>query len=312
MSDNKTRQKLNRQKPPLSVEAQRVLTLFEQELRDVEDLSPLTLRAYLADLRKFAHWCETQWVGDELSFTPDQLTTPLVTQYRTELQERQALKPASVNRALVGLKRFTAWAHGQGLTLRDPALPVRFVRQELAPPRGLTAKEEEALIRAVMAHGNERDQTLIVVMLHTGLRAGEICALQRCDLHLNKRSGSLTVTGKGNKVREVPLNTTAREALVHYLDTLDEEQEFVFPSERRAGGLTTRALDHVIRKYAHYAKVQISPHDLRHRFGYVMAEKVPLHRLAQIMGHDSLDTTLRYIRATQQDLQMEVEKIAWR
>jgi hypothetical protein len=38
---------------------------------------------------------------------------------------------------------------------------------------------------------------------------------------------------------------------------------------------------------------------------------VPLHRLAQIMGHDSLDTTMLYIRGTKQDLQQDVEKIAW-
>lgn len=54
-----------------------------------------------------------------------------------------------------------------------------------------------------------------------------------------------------------------------------------------------------------------SAHDLRHRFGYVMAENTPLHRLAQIMGHDSLDTTMIYVKATRADLQFEVEKIAW-
>ena len=55
----------------------------------------------------------------------------------------------------------------------------------------------------------------------------------------------------------------------------------------------------------------LRPHDLRHRFGYRMAAHVPLHRLAQIMGHDSLDTTMRYIHGTARDLQNEVEKIAW-
>ncbi len=52
-------------------------------------------------------------------------------------------------------------------------------------------------------------------------------------------------------------------------------------------------------------------HDLQHRFGYRMAALVPLHRLAQIMGHDSLDTTMIYVQGTKQDLQQEVEKIAW-
>ena len=53
-------------------------------------------------------------------------------------------------------------------------------------------------------------------------------------------------------------------------------------------------------------------HDLRHRFGYVMAENTPFHRLAQIMGHDNLDTTMINVKATRADLQAEVEKIAWR
>jgi integrase/recombinase XerD len=55
----------------------------------------------------------------------------------------------------------------------------------------------------------------------------------------------------------------------------------------------------------------ISPHDLQHRFGHRMAEVVPLHRLAQIMGHDSLDTTMLYFCGTKQDLQRDAEKIAW-
>ena len=54
----------------------------------------------------------------------------------------------------------------------------------------------------------------------------------------------------------------------------------------------------------------VSPHDLRHRFGYWMAESFPLHRLAQIMGQDSLDTTLIYVRGSKSDLQKEVDKIA--
>ena len=85
----------------------------------------------------------------------------------------------------------------------------------------------------------------------------------------------------------------------------------LFLSERTHARLTERELGYLIKKYAEKASVHnISPHDLQHRFGYRMAEVVPLHRLAQIMGHDSLDTTMLYIRGTKQDLQRDVEKIA--
>ncbi len=52
-------------------------------------------------------------------------------------------------------------------------------------------------------------------------------------------------------------------------------------------------------------------HYLRHRVGYRMVVMVPLHRLVQIMGHDSLDTTLIYVQGTKQDFHQEVETIAW-
>jgi integrase/recombinase XerD len=77
--------------------------------------------------------------------------------------------------------------------------------------------------------------------------------------------------------------------------------------------LTERGLGYLVKRYAERARVYgVSPHALRHRFGYRMVATVPLHRLAQLMGHDSLDTTMIYIQATKQDLQQAVEAIAWR
>jgi integrase/recombinase XerD len=68
-----------------------------------------------------------------------------------------------------------------------------------------------------------------------------------------------------------------------------------------------------VQKYAERAHVRnVSPHALRHRFGYRMAASVPLHRLAQLMGHDSLDTTMRYVQVTTHELQQDIERIAWR
>jgi len=91
------------------------------------------------------------------------------------------------------------------------------------------------------------------------------------------------------------------------LDTI-----FLFTSGRTKEALSERAWGYIVKKYARRALLpDVSPHDLRHRFGYRMAETVPLHRLAQIMGHDSLDTTKLYIQGTKQDLQQAVETIAW-
>ena len=95
---------------------------------------------------------------------------------------------------------------------RDPTRGVKMVGQEVSGAHHLTDNNEEALVKAVTASGSLQDRTLIVLILHTGLRVGEVCQLKREHLTLNKRSGSVQVHGKGNKYREVPLNTTARVA----------------------------------------------------------------------------------------------------
>jgi len=138
---------------------------------------------------------------------------------------------------------------------------------------------------AVSATGSLRDQAIVIVMLHTGLRAAEICTLRRDSVTLGKRSGVLRVVGKRNKYRDVPLNATARAALTAYMGGLDPDTPYLFPSGKTGQALSERALGHLIRKYAMQARLaDVSPHDLRHRFGYRMAAVVPLHRLAQLMG----------------------------
>lgn len=245
-------------------------------------------------------------------FTPQIITTPALTRYRTYLQVDQRQRPASINRSLVSLKRYFGWAKQQQFISYDPSAPVKLVGQESVAPRHLDDQEEQALMAAVTKEGTLRDRVLIVLLLHTGLRASEICHLRRDQVKLGKRSGSLEVIGKRNKYREVPLNTTARKMLEEYLSAQPSHTVFLFSSDKTKRTLSERMLGYVVKKYADVAKLtDVSPHDLRHRFGYRMAESVPLHRLAQIMGHDSLDTTRLYIQGTKHDLQQAVETIAW-
>lgn len=275
-----------------------VLSHYERHLCAEEDLSAVTVRNYLSDLRQFAAWCEASWQeGREhvSSFTPEKVATPTLIEYRTYLQQTLQLKPTSVNRTLVSLKRYFAWLVASGQLTYNPARVVKLVGEEAIPPRHLDDQEEQALVAAVTKEGSARDQAILLLMLHTGLRAQEVCTLTRAHVRLGKRSGTLTVHGKRNKYREIPLNATARAALQAYDPTLakahSQDITPLFCSEKRHARLTERGLGYLVKKYAERAKLHdVSPHDLRHRFGYRMAVSVPLHRLAQLMGHDSLDT----------------------
>jgi len=302
--------------PELSVAGEAALAAYLTALREETDANATSIRNYGSDLRQFIAWCEGTWaVGQETpaTFTPAALSTPLIVRYRSQLQHTLRLRPASVNRALISIKRYVAWTVETGQLGRNLAAPVKLIPTEAPSPRHLEDDEEEALVAAVNATGSLRDQTIVIVMLHTGLRAREVCTLRRDSVTLGKRSGVLRVVGKRNKYRDVPLNATARAALTAYMGALDPDTPHLFPSAKTGQALSERALGHLIRKYTTQARLaDVSPHDLRHRFGYRMAAVVPLHRLAQLMGHDSLNTTMLYIRGTPQDLQTDVEQIAWR
>lgn len=302
-------------KPTLSRSAQAALDAYQQHLCDEVDLRPATVRNYLSDLHHFIAWCETIWSEGqetEQAFVLERVATPTLTRYRDHLQHDLQLQPASINRHLVSLKRYFGWTTDHQFTARNPAAVVKLIPHRVRPAHHLADHEEAALVAATEQASSLRDRTLIILMLHTGLRVNEVCSLKRDHVVLHKRSGYLKVWGKRNKYREVPLNATARQALVDYLAAQDQQPPFLFVSQRTRAQLTPRGVGFLIKKYARKAGLgELRPHDLRHRFGYRMAESVPLHRLAQIMGHDSLDTTMIYIQGTEHDLQQAVEQIAW-
>jgi integrase/recombinase XerD len=303
----------------LSPSAQRELEAYARHLQQEADLSAASTRNYLGDLGRFMAWYEQVWsVGTTapVPFSLEGVTTPTLTHYRAYLKEHKGLKPATVNRYLVSLKRYFAWAVSARRVQRNPARAVKLVDQIPQPPRHLSDREEADLVAAAERAGKPRDIALITLMLHTGLRVGEVCALKWEDIVLHERSGTLAVWGKGSKQRVVPLNVTARTVLSQFHAQLIAQgkagQGYVFTSQRTGNHVTPRGLRFIIDKYARQAGIaDLAPHDLRHRFAYRMAEKVPVHRLAQLMGHDSLDTTLVYIQGTPRDLQRAVETIAW-
>ncbi|TBL73248.1 tyrosine-type recombinase/integrase [Paenibacillus thalictri] len=287
----------------ISRQGEQIIRDFIHTLTTHEDLNPKTLKEYASDLKHFIGWFETTGhPEEEVIFRIEYIATPTLTRYREAAQKVMDLRPATINRRLITLKRFFEWALLESKIRHDPAKPVKLVPEEKGIPRQMTNKEEAALIAAAEHGGSLRDQTILIVMLHTGLRTMEVCDLAPGDIQIGKPSGQLTVrSGKRNKQREVPLNAACRAALEKYLAVLPSDSPYLFPSEKTGNRLTERALRHMIQKYMKSARLEgLSAHDLRHRFGYVMAENTPLHRLAQIMGHYSLDTTMIYVKGIAQ------------
>lgn len=241
----------------LSPSGRRELADYEFYLREQRDISPVTVRNYLSDLRSFIVWYETKSINSAtamVEFNLTKITTPTLTRYRSYLQSQLKLAPASINRYLVTLKSYFALAvEGQKITT-NPAKVVKLVPLIKSPPRQINDGEESAIVSAVTNYGSVRDRTIIILMFHTGLRAAEVCQLKTEHIHLRKRSGYLQVYGKRNKYREVPLNATVRKVLLEYLTTI--EGDWLFISRKTKSAITSRALGYLVGKYARIAGVE--------------------------------------------------------
>ncbi len=254
----------------LSTTGQQALDHFECHLRNKVDLSMATIRGYVGDVRLFMIWCEESWVqGQELLqlFSPEQISTLTLTRYRDYLQHELGREPATVNRYLISVKKYFTWATEKGMILHNPAQEVQLIKETPHPPRRLSDQEEKNLIAAVKTSGTLRDRTIIIFMLHTGLRVSEVCHLKLKHVILRQHRGQVKVWGKRNKYREVPLNITVRKVLQEYLNTRSTESDYLFLSQRTKDKLTQRAIGFIIHKYVQQAGISnLQPRDLRTSF----------------------------------------------
>src|SRR5262249_25734228 len=217
---------------------------YEVWMREREDLATASIRNYLSDLSHFIAWYEqqtSQTAGDDgVLFSPREITTAVLLRYRNVLQEREQ-KPASINRALLSLKRYFHWACSQQLVSSDPSVAVKLVGETSVPPRQLSDQEELAVIETVSRYGTLRDRTMILLLLHTRLRASELCGWRRDQISNGNGSGQLSVVDKRNNTRSVPLDATAHRALEEYLPSLPSHSPWLFLSEKTTKALSERA-----------------------------------------------------------------------
>jgi integrase/recombinase XerD len=126
--------------PSLSAAGEAALAPYVAHMLDEQDLSTASRRNYASDLRQFAAWCEHSWgegQDDLPPFTPTAISTPTMTTYRTYLQTVVNLRPATINRHLVSLKRYFSWAVDIGVVARDPSRVVKLIPRTPQAPRHL-------------------------------------------------------------------------------------------------------------------------------------------------------------------------------
>jgi integrase/recombinase XerC len=264
----------------------------------------LTVKAYQTDLLGFVAFC-----CDHLGGPPalDQLVGLSAADFRAWLasRHRRGLARASSARALAAVRSFYRYLDRQhGLqnaavkALRTPRLAKRL-------PRPLSIGQARQLIEEVGEVATpdwvaKRDLALLLLLYGAGLRIGEALALERRALGREPASQqTLTVTGKGQKQRLVPLLPVIAEALFAYLEHCPyrsgaEAPLFVGLRGRRLQpGLVRRRMRSLRRRLG--LPESATPHALRHSFAtHLLAGGADLRVIQELLGHASLSTTQGY------------------
>jgi len=225
-----------------------------------------------------------------------------------EYEQDRGLKPASLRLRVVSIRSFLHYLLDAEQI--DPQVLRRRIQIKLpkALPRAMDPVDVKRLLAVVQ---DVRDRALILVMLRTGLRIGEVLGLKVTDVQMADRK-LLIYEGEKNHIgRVVCLSTDAYEALQQWLFIRDPAIEILFYSRRRHAMAysTARELFIGYLKKAGLSHKRYTLHSLRHTFATELLNAgMRLECLQQLLGHSSLEMTLRYARLSDKTREEEYFK----
>jgi site-specific recombinase XerD len=224
-------------------------------------------------------------------------TTPTDIDAWIEASCHQQLAPGTIATRLRVVQGFFTFLCDQGSLRQSPIrLPRHHILVPQDLPRPMAEDEVRAFFRVIDAL---RDRTMFLLMLRCGLRVGEVSRVSWSAIDLTQ--GTVRIdNGKGHVDRVVYLSPDVAKALRQWHGLQVAEATYVFPSRvKRKGGmaLTARQIRNRMTRYLTIAGITktYSPHSLRHTFAtQLLNAGASLEVVKELMGHRSLDVTLRY------------------
>jgi integrase/recombinase XerC/integrase/recombinase XerD len=292
------------------MDVRQAISEFLEHGQAVRNLSDRTIRAYQSDLTQFhvhVHDANTAEI------TPEHLESYLV-----KLGDGP-YRDTSIRRKVAALKVFFRFLEERGIVNESPARRLKIKRPvENRVPTVLSTREVRSLLAAPKQQIGEmsamrdhsaggrnryfcavRDNVILELLFSTGIRIGELVALNLSDVELEKRE--IQITGRGTRGRIVPLSQDVIEGLVGYLELRGDrisESGALFVG-RSGTRLTIYSIENIFKKHVRLADIKrhITPHSLRHTMAAMLVSSgTDIRAIQEILGHASILSTQVYTR----------------
>lgn len=264
---------------------------FLNELAIQRRASPHTLDAYRRDLKQLEALAAE---ADPATLNAAQLRRGLM-----QLHAR-ALAPRSIARTLSAWRSFYAWLARRGVIAQNPAEGLKAPKRARTLPKALGADQVSALLDAVPETVLElRDAAMFELFYSSGLRLAELVSLDLAG-GLDGASGEVSVTGKRQKTRTVPVGSKACAALAAWIEVRPQFAAAGQPAlfvGRHGTRLSSRQVENRLTLWAQRQGLglHVHPHMLRHSFAsHVLQSSGDLRAVQEMLGHASIAATQIY------------------
>lgn len=266
-----------------------------------------SLSAYALDLARFQSFSHESL---EQSCNPENVHAYIASLYDSGLGSR------SIARQLTTLRQFFRFLVTERRIGKDPTEHMESPKIWSAIPKFLGRVELDALLEAPDAGtaNGSRDRAMLQLLYATGLRVSELCAVRLVDL--NCQAGVITVIGKGNKQRLIPVGSHALRAIDDYLGQgrpklLKQRQcPYLFVTAR-GSRMTRQCFWQLITGYGKQIGIyhNLSPHVLRHSFAtHLLEGGADLRSVQTMLGHADIGTTQIYTHVMRSRLRSQVDQ----
>lgn len=176
-----------------------------------QPLAEQTRRAYRSRTNHFLGFLGTSGEDIRALVQNERERTHVLREYKRHLKQDLKSRPATVNAYLTAIEHFLQFLGASAVQVAREDLP-----QEA--PKALSKDEQKRFLRAVAACRRSKDRAVALLLFNTGMRIGECVALDEHDVSIaGKRHRVIIRNGKGDRYREIPLNSDAREAVREWL-----------------------------------------------------------------------------------------------